>query len=103
MPTALQLRRGTTAQNDSFTGAVGELSVDTQLDTIRVHDGSTAGGFSTVGIASTQTLTNKTLTSPQITTSIIPSSADGATVGTASAEFSDLFLADGGVINLGND
>tara|TARA_A100000164_G_scaffold379556_1_gene424152 strand:+ start:495 stop:1307 length:813 start_codon:yes stop_codon:yes gene_type:complete len=45
MPTQLQLRRGTTSQNNSFTGAVGELSVDTDLDQIRIHDGSTAGGI----------------------------------------------------------
>jgi len=32
-----------------------------------------------------------------------PSSADGDTLGTASAEWSDLYLADGGVIYLGND
>ena len=56
----------------------------------------------------TETLTNKTLTSPVLNTatvgtSIVPSSADGATLGTASAEFSDLFLADGGTIQFGND
>lgn len=45
MPTTVKFRRGTTAQNDAFTGAEGELSVDTTLDTIRVHDGVTAGGF----------------------------------------------------------
>lgn len=56
-----------------------------------------------VGRTTTDTLTNKTLTNPQIGTSIIPSSADGATLGTASAEFSDLFLADGGQILFGND
>ena len=44
MPTQVQFRRGTTTQNDNFTGAVGEISVDTTLDTIRVHDGSTGGG-----------------------------------------------------------
>jgi len=44
MPTALQFRRGTTSQNNSFTGVVGELSVDTDLDALRIHDGSTAGG-----------------------------------------------------------
>ena len=44
MPTQLQLRRGTTAQNNSFTGAAGELSIDTQTENIRVHDGSLAGG-----------------------------------------------------------
>ena len=45
MATALQLRRGTTAQNNAFTGAAGELSYDTQTEALIVHDGSTAGGF----------------------------------------------------------
>ena len=44
MPTQLQFRRGTTAQNNSFTGAVGELSIDTDTENIRIHDGSSAGG-----------------------------------------------------------
>jgi hypothetical protein len=44
MATAIQFRRGTTAQHGSFTGLVGEITVDTDLDTLRVHDGSTAGG-----------------------------------------------------------
>ena len=56
-----------------------------------------------VGRTTTDTLTNKTLTNPQIGTSIIPSSADGATIGSASAEFSDLFLADASTIQFGND
>ena len=45
MPTQVQFRRGSTSQNNSFTGAVGEVSVDTDKDTLRVHDGSTQGGF----------------------------------------------------------
>lgn len=60
MPTVVQFRRGTTAQNNSFTGAVGELTVDTQLGTLRVHNG-TAGGNTLVSIDAVQTLTNKTL------------------------------------------
>jgi len=48
MPTTLQFRRGTTAQNNAFTGALGEITVDTTEDAIRVHDNSTAGGFETV-------------------------------------------------------
>lgn len=108
MPTVLQFRRGTTSQNDSFTGAIGEITYDTTLDVLRVHDGSTAGGFAMTGAATTATLTNKTLTSPVLNTatvgtSIVPASADGATLGSASAEFSDLFLADGGTIQFGND
>ena len=45
MSTQLLLRRGTTAENNSFTGGVGELSVDNNTKNVRVHDGSTAGGF----------------------------------------------------------
>ena len=67
MPTTLQFRRGTTAQNDAFTGAAGEITFDTTLNTIIAHDGTTAGGHTLVGDTSTQTLTNKTLTSPNIT------------------------------------
>src|SRR6056300_1633888 len=44
MPTILQLRIGTTAENDAYTGSVGELTVDTDLNKLRLHDGSTAGG-----------------------------------------------------------
>ena len=68
-----------------------------------------AGSSSTlVSLVSTDTLTNKTLTSPVLNTatvgtSIVPASADGATLGTASVEFSDLYLADGGVVFFGND
>ena len=69
---------------------------------------STGGNSTIVSDASTSTLTNKTLTSPVINTgtvgtSLLPASADGATLGSAAAEFSDLFLADGGTIQLGND
>jgi hypothetical protein len=77
MPTQVQFRRGTTSQNNAFTGAAGEVSVDTTLNVLRIHDGSTAGGFSQVGVSATQTLTNKTLTSPTIGTSIL---AGGASI-----------------------
>jgi len=70
MPTVLQFRRGTTSQNNSFTGTVGEISVDTTLDTLRVHDNSTAGGFEITSNAATQTLTNKTLTSVVLNTGV---------------------------------
>ena len=45
MANALQLRRGTTTQHNSFTGLAGEVTVDTDKETVVVHDGSTAGGF----------------------------------------------------------
>ena len=37
------------------------------------------------------------------TTAFVPDASDGATLGTSALEFSDLFLADGAVINLGDD
>ena len=49
MPTILQLRRGTTAENAAYTGAAGEITVDTTLNKVLLHDGSTAGGNTTVG------------------------------------------------------
>ena len=60
MPTVLQHRRGTTAQNNSFTGAVGETTIDTTLNVVVVQDGSTQGGFPQVNTTSTQTVYNKT-------------------------------------------
>ena len=62
MSSQVQFRRGTTTQNNAFTGAQGEITVDTDIKTLRLHDGSTAGGGATVvTLAATQTLTNKTL------------------------------------------
>lgn len=40
----IKFKRGTAAQNNNFTGAPGEISIDTDQGTIRVHDGSTKGG-----------------------------------------------------------
>ncbi len=45
MATSLKLRRGTTAEHATFTGAVAEVTVDTTKDTVVVHDGATAGGI----------------------------------------------------------
>lgn len=44
MATQTQFRRGTAAQNDSFTGAIGEITIDTTNKQLRLHDGATAGG-----------------------------------------------------------
>ena len=45
MATAIQRRRGNTAQHASFTGLAGEITIDTDKNTVVVHDGTTAGGF----------------------------------------------------------
>ena len=75
MAKQLKLRRGTTSQHSSFTGAEGEVTVDTTKDTLVVHDGSTAGGIPLAkesAIPSTYTHPNH---SGEVT-----STGDGATV-----------------------
>ena len=84
---------------------IGAPHSQSATNTLTLPDGNNGVLLSTV---STATVTNKTLTSPVLNTatvgtSIVPASADGATLGTASVEFSDLFLADGGTVQLGND
>lgn len=69
--TTLQLRRGSTADNSTFTGASGEVVVDTTLNTLVVHDGTLAGGHYLAP-----------LVSPSFTgtpTSTTPSSSDNST------------------------
>ena len=44
MAKLLKLRRGSTSQHASFTGAEGEVTIDTTKDTAVVHDGAQAGG-----------------------------------------------------------
>ena len=44
MAIQIQLRQGTTTEHNTFTGAVGEVTVDTTNKTLRVHDGATVGG-----------------------------------------------------------
>lgn len=45
MTRVLQIRRGSAANNDAFTGMPGELTMDTDTKTLRIHDGQTLGGF----------------------------------------------------------
>ena len=44
MSRQIQIRRGTADEHNNFTGAIGEITVDTTNNTIRVHDGQTVGG-----------------------------------------------------------
>ena len=85
MPTQVQWRRGTTTQHNSFTGAAGEVTVDTTLDTIRVHDGSTAGG---TRLAKFSEITTGDITAVVAGTGL----SGGATSGSATLALSHLGL-----------
>ena len=45
MATQVQFRRGSKPENDAFKGAVGEVTVDTTKQTLRIHDASKLGGY----------------------------------------------------------
>lgn len=44
MATELKLRGGTTAEHATFTGGAREVTVDTDKNTLVIHDGVTVGG-----------------------------------------------------------
>jgi len=71
-------------------------------DTLAVDANATVGG--TLGVTGaltgSSTLQGTTITA---TTAFVPDASDGAALGTTSLEFSDLYLADGAVIYLGDD
>jgi len=87
MATQLQIRRGTASQIAAFTGAEGEVVVNTTNDSIVVSDGSTAGGFeqaradlNNVSDASLNAaLTGNTVSALTITTLTLGSTAITAT------------------------
>ena len=82
MATQVQYRRGSSAQVAAFTGALGEMVVDTTNWILNVGDGVTVGGYNLVGVTTSQTLTNKTLTSPTINSAVINApSVTGTVVG----------------------
>ena len=65
-------------------------AVSGDLDHVLINDG---------GVLKRMTLSNILASLPTLT----PATADGAALGSATKEWSDLFLADEGVINFGND
>jgi hypothetical protein len=67
MATQVQFRRGTTTQNNAFTGAAGEITYDTDVKTLRLHDGTSAGGGAILlNNISSQTVLNKTMSTGSV-------------------------------------
>jgi len=83
--------------NNQAAGDVIYASSTTQLSRLGIGAAKQILAVNSAGTAPEWT------SSPPVVTALVPDAADGATLGTASAEFSDLYLADGGVIYLGND
>ena len=106
---AIQFRRGTTTEHNSFTGLAGEVTVDTDKNTVVVHNGSTAGGYalalegaavstttgtfsSNVTIAGTLAVTGGNLT---MTGHILPSANITYDLGSATKMWKDIYVGPG--------
>jgi hypothetical protein len=56
--TSLRLKRGTTSQNNTYTGPPGELTMDTTVNQLRLHDGTTVGGVAVGSLTVTSVKTS---------------------------------------------
>ena len=97
MSIEVKLRRGTSAEHGSFTGANGEITIDTTIMTLRVHDGVTSGGIRIARydeVISAANLEN-------VTTNIVPASNVALDLGTSEKAWRDLYLS-GNTITIGD-
>lgn len=95
MAIEVKFRRGSAGQHNSFTGANGEITVDTTNKTLRVHDGTTVGG---TRLAKLSDLSSINLSN--VASSIIPSANITFDLGTPTKRWRSLFLS-GNTIFLG--
>jgi hypothetical protein len=54
MASTILLKRSNTAGNDAYTGALGEVTIDTQARKLRIHDGVQAGGYVVANMSDVQ-------------------------------------------------
>jgi hypothetical protein len=97
MAIQVKFRRGSSGQHGSFTGANGEITVDTTNKTLRVHDGVTVGGtrlakFNEIGASSANL--------QSITTNVVPQSNVTLDLGTPTKRWRSLYIS-GNTIYLG--
>ena len=82
MATQVQFRRGTAAQNNNFTGAEGELSVNLSNYSLRLHDGATAGGYE---------IARKDFSNVEFGATVLPSSNTSYNLGSSAFKFLNVF------------
>ena len=95
MATQVQFRRGTSAQHQTFKGALGEITVDTTKSSCVVHDAVTTGGFPLLR----EDGTNSSLALGSLTSCALKFASD-ANTGIISPGPDQLTLVTGGVARL---
>ena len=87
--------RGNTIQNNRYTGLPGELTVDTEAKTIRIHDGVTAGGNIVSGGGGGTSYTNANVHSylTSFDGNIIPSANTVFSLGSITNQWKSLYVS----------
>lgn len=88
MAIQVKFRRGSAGQHGSFTGANGEITVDTTNKTLRVHDGVTVGG---TRLAKLSDINNVNLAN--VSSHILPSANITYDLGSPTKRFRSLYLS----------
>jgi hypothetical protein len=86
MAIQVKFRRGSNSQHGSFTGADGEITVDTTNKTLRVHDGVTVGGTRLAKI-------NEIITPSAVSGSLLPSANVTYDLGSPTKRWRSLYLS----------
>jgi len=92
MATQVQRRRGTASEHNTFTGAAGEVTVNTTNDSLHVHDGATAGGIE-LSRADGQNANMATSAMPAGSVIQVLTFQDSSVVTTSSTSFQDTNLS----------
>ena len=93
-----------TVTTDALVADTADINGGTVDGAVIGGSSAAAGSFTTIAasgaITGSSTIEGTTITA---TTAFVPDASDGAALGTASLEFSDLYLADGAVVYFGDD
>ena len=89
MAIQIQLRRGTAGQHTTFTGVIAELTVDTTNNALRLHDGSTAGGFEILR-KDLSNLANSSISNSKLANSSVTIGSTGVSLGATVTTFAGL-------------
>jgi hypothetical protein len=89
------IKRGNTAASSSYTGPLGEITFDTDLNTIRAHDGTTAGGHILANVSQINSNINLSAVNANVAAANLTIALTNANIGAfqtyANIEFTDLW------------
>lgn len=77
----LQIKRGTKSQNDDYIGLPGEITYDLETQTIRIHNGTSAGGVALAKSSDISDASNTDFVKPEnVSTFAMPDFESGVTL-----------------------